>query len=162
MNITRYYATVHPEEWVNQVQTICLFNNIKQQEKDILKICKLNIDLQISIPNEINTLKELVKALKTHSTFEIYKSGCKYILDQMRFQGDDATKFLADFRSLCFKAEITNPQEIKNRLLETYSSNEFFKREFSKKISSFTPIDEIYVLCSEVISESSRVVIDDT
>ncbi|CAB4433831.1 unnamed protein product [Rhizophagus irregularis] len=161
MNMTRYYATVHPEEWVKQVQTICLIKNIRQ-ENDILNSCKLNIELQISIPNEINTLEELVKALKTHSTFEIYKSSCKYILDQMRFQGDDATKFLADFRSLCFKAEITNPQEIKNRLLETYSSNEFFKREFPMKTSGVTSINEIYRLCSEVISESSRVVIDDT
>ncbi|RGB41938.1 hypothetical protein C1646_751552 [Rhizophagus diaphanus] len=161
MIITKYYATVHPQEWVKQVQTTCLINNTRQ-ETDILKLCKLNIDLQISIPNEINTLKELVNALKTHPTFERYKSSRKYILDQMRFQGDDATKFLAEFRSLCFKAEITNPQEIKDRLLETYSSNEFFKREFPDKTSGVTSINEIYRLCSEVISDSSRVVIHDT
>lgn len=159
MNITKYDGIVHPEEWIKKVQTICLINNFRQ-EIDILKLCKLNIDPPIPIPNEINTLKELAKALKTHSTFEIYKSGCKYRLDQMRFQGDeeDATKFLADFRSLCFKAEITNPQEIKNRLLEIYSSNEFFKHKFPKRISGVTSINEIYRLCNEVILDSSKVI----
>ncbi|PKC03726.1 hypothetical protein RhiirA5_423340 [Rhizophagus irregularis] len=82
------------EEWV-------------KQERDILKLRKLNIDSPIYIPNEINTLNELSKALKTHSTFEIYKNCRMYRLDQMSFQGDndDATKFLVNFRSLCFKSE---------------------------------------------------------
>ncbi|CAB4373381.1 unnamed protein product [Rhizophagus irregularis] len=94
--------------------------NIIRQERDILKLRKLNIDSPISISNEINILNELSKALKTHSTFEIYKNGCKYRLDQMSFQDDEdnATKFLVNFRSLCFKVEIINPQEIKNHLLE--------------------------------------------
>ncbi|PKC65646.1 hypothetical protein RhiirA1_395119 [Rhizophagus irregularis] len=53
--------------------------NIIRQERDILKLRKLNIDSPISISNEINILNELSKALKTHSTFEIYKNGCKYV-----------------------------------------------------------------------------------
>ncbi|CAB4428448.1 unnamed protein product [Rhizophagus irregularis] len=82
--------------------------NIIRQERDILKLRKLNIDFPIYIPNEINTLNELSKALKTHSTFEIYKNCRKYYrLDQMSFQGDedDANKFLVNFRSFCFKSE---------------------------------------------------------
>ncbi|RGB30576.1 hypothetical protein C1646_765186 [Rhizophagus diaphanus] len=125
-----------------------LINNIRQ-ERDILKLRKLNIDSLIYIPNEINKLNELSKALITHSTFEIYKNCCKYYrLDQMSFQGDedDATKFLVNIRSLCFKAKIINPQEIKNHLLETYSSNEFFKYEFPKRISGITSMNEIYRL----------------
>ncbi|PKK56144.1 hypothetical protein RhiirC2_800654 [Rhizophagus irregularis] len=54
------------------------------------------------------------------------------------------SKFLANFRLRCLKAIITNLQEIKNRLLETYSSNEFFKHEFPKKISGVTSINELY------------------
>src|SRR5438046_6663389 len=98
-----------------------------RQERDVLKMCKLNIDPLINFPNEINTLNELTKALKAYyPTFEIYKNGCKERLDHMTFEGD-TTKFLADFRSLTDNAEITNSQEIKNRLLRTYSTNEFFK-----------------------------------
>ncbi|CAB4414904.1 unnamed protein product [Rhizophagus irregularis] len=79
----------------------------------------------------------------------------------MSFQGDedDATRFLVNFRSLCFKAEIINPKEIKNHLLETYSSNEFFKHEFPKRISGITSINEIYRLYSEIISDGSKVAI---
>jgi hypothetical protein len=157
MDITRYYGTVHPEEWLKQVQTICIINNI--EESDVLKLCKLNIDPSITIPNEINTLNELAKVLKAHSTFEIYKNDCKRRLDRMSFRGEedsDITKFLADFRSLCFKAEITCPQKIKNHLSRTYSSNEFFKNEFSKRVTGVTSIDEIYRLYIEVILDNSN------
>ncbi len=41
-------------------------------EKEILKFCKLMIDPNITIPNSINSYDELVKALKSHSTFEIF------------------------------------------------------------------------------------------
>uniref|UniRef100_A0A1D1Z045 Stromal cell-derived factor 2-like protein n=1 Tax=Anthurium amnicola TaxID=1678845 RepID=A0A1D1Z045_9ARAE len=159
-DIPKYNGTVHPEEWVKNVQAKCLLNNLRQ-EKDVLKMCKLNIALSISFPNEVNTLNELVKALKEHSTYDIYKNGCKEKLDQMTFEGGeggDTTQFLADFRSLCDFAEINNPQEIKNRLLRTYSSNEFFKNEFSRRITGVTNIDEIFKLYSDVVSDSSRVI----
>ncbi|CAB4495273.1 unnamed protein product [Rhizophagus irregularis] len=73
-------------------------------------------------------------------------------------EGGDTTAFLAEFRSHCDKAKIDNPQEIKNRLLRTYSSNEFFKNEFSKRVTGVTSIDEIYKLYSEVISDSSKAI----
>ncbi|RGB40656.1 hypothetical protein C1646_753097 [Rhizophagus diaphanus] len=56
---------------------------------------------------------------------------------------DDASKFLANFRSPCLKAIITNLQEIKKSHLETYSSNESFKHKFTKKISGVTSINEL-------------------
>src|SRR6266542_3653816 len=68
-DLPKYNATVHPEEWVKRVQAICLLNNLRQ-EKDVLKMCKLNIALSISFPNDINTLNELTKALKAHTTYE--------------------------------------------------------------------------------------------
>ncbi|EXX73094.1 hypothetical protein RirG_063320 [Rhizophagus irregularis DAOM 197198w] len=128
------------EEWV-------------KQERDILKLRKLNIDSPIYIPNEINILNELSKALKTHSTFEIYKNCRMYRLDQMSFQGDkdDALNFLSTFVRFVLKVKIINPQEIKNHLLETYSSNEFFKHEFPKRISGITSMNEIYRLYSEMV-----------
>lgn len=159
-NIPQYNATVHPEDWIREVQTVCLISNIRQ-ERDILRLCKLNIDNSITISNDISSLNELIKALKSHSTFEIYKDGIKRKLDQMKFEGSeggDTTKFLAEFRSLCDKAEIINPQEIKNRLLRSYSSNEFFKNEFSKRVTGVTSIEEIQRLYSEVISDSLKVI----
>jgi dolichyl-phosphate-mannose--protein O-mannosyl transferase len=42
--------------------------------------------------------------------------------------------------------------------LRTYSLNEFFKNEFSKRVTGVTSIDEVYRLYSEVISDSSKVI----
>ncbi len=153
-DIPKYNATVHPEEWVKQVQAICLLNNLRQ-EKDVLKMCKLNLASSITFSNEINTLHELTKALKAHPTYEIYKNGCKQKLDKMTFEGGeggDTTKFLCDH------AEITNPQEIKNRLIRTYSTNEFFKNEFARRITDVTDIDKIYKIYSDVVADSSKVI----
>ncbi|POG82881.1 hypothetical protein GLOIN_2v1469734 [Rhizophagus irregularis DAOM 181602=DAOM 197198] len=129
-----------------------------RQERDILKLCKLNINSSITVPGKCNNLNDLIKA---HPIFSIYKDGIKRKLDQMKFEGGeggDTTAFLAEFRSHCDKAEIDNPQEIKYRLLRTYSSNEFFKTEFSKRVTGVTSIDEIYKLYSEVISDSSKAI----
>ncbi|RGB41937.1 hypothetical protein C1646_791663 [Rhizophagus diaphanus] len=159
MKIPIIDGTIHPDEWVKQVQTICIINNIRQ-ERDILKICKLNIDSSITVPGECNNLNDLVKALKAHPTFSIYKDGIKHKLDQMKFEGGeggDTTAFLAEFRSHCDKAEI-DPQEIKNRLLRTYSSNEFFENEFSKRVTDVTSIDEIYKIYSEVVADSTKII----
>jgi len=160
MDIPKYNGTVHPEAWIKDVQAKCLINNLRQ-EKDVLKMCKLNIALSINFPNEINNLNELIKALKEHPTFEIFKNGCKEKLDQMIFEGGEGgntTQFLATFRSLCDNADIINPQEIKNRLLRTYSTNEFFKNEFSRRSTGVTIIDEIYRLYSDVVSDSPKVI----
>jgi hypothetical protein len=160
MEIPIYNGTVHPDEWLNQVQTRCLINNIRN-DKEILKLCKLNISLSITFPNEINTLDELSKALKAHPTFVIYKNGRKKKLDKMKFEGgedEDSTQFLSDFRSLCDNAEITNPLEIKNRLLKTYSYNDFFKNEFSRRVNGVTSLDEICKSFSDVTLDSSNVI----
>lgn len=55
MNIPIINETVNPEEWMKQVQTICIINNTRQ-ERDILKLCKLNIHSSIILPNDINSL----------------------------------------------------------------------------------------------------------
>ncbi|PKY14995.1 hypothetical protein RhiirB3_427107 [Rhizophagus irregularis] len=132
MNIPQYNGTVHPDEWVKQVQTICIINNIRQ-ERDILKLCKLNIDASINVPGECNNLNDLIKALKAHPTFSIYKDGIKRKLDQMKFEGGEA-------ENSCISSLL------KKFLL------------FSKRATGVTSIDEIYKLYNEVISDSSRAI----
>src|SRR4051812_30768852 len=114
MEIPKYNATVHPNEWIKDVQTICLIHKIKQ-ERDVLQICKLNI--AINLETEPKTLNELTEILKAHPTFDIFKNSCKEKLDKMKFEGGeggDTAQFLASFRTLCENAEITSPREVKN------------------------------------------------
>lgn len=72
------------------VQTIALVNNMNfRHEKDILNY----INSRIVINKPINIFNELIKALKTHSSFEIYKiykNSIKEKLDLMKF-GDGNT-----------------------------------------------------------------------
>jgi hypothetical protein len=158
MDITKYDATVHPKEWVNKVQAITLINNIRQ-EKDVLKLCKLHINSWIVLNEPINTLNELIKALKAHPSFELYKNSIREKLDQMKFEdGNIVIKFLAEFRLHCNNAEITDPHEIKTRLLKTYLSNEFFQNEFPKRVSEVKSIDKIFIIYSDVVSDSSKII----
>ncbi|PKC11714.1 hypothetical protein RhiirA5_373640 [Rhizophagus irregularis] len=64
-----------------------------RQERDILKLCKLNINSSITVPGECNNLNDLIKALKAHPIFSIYKDGIKRKLDQMKFE-ENKTPYL--------------------------------------------------------------------
>ncbi|GES94873.1 hypothetical protein GLOIN_2v620650 [Rhizophagus clarus] len=158
MEIPKYNATVHPDEWIKDVQTKCLIHKIRQ-ERDVLQICKLNIT--INLTTEPTTIGELTEGLKAHPTFDIFKNSCKEKLEKMKYEGGEGgntAEFLAEFRSLCNNAEITNPREVRSRLLRTYPSHEFFRNEFSNRTSDITSIDEIFRLYSEVIADSSKVI----
>ncbi|RIA98026.1 hypothetical protein C1645_850553 [Glomus cerebriforme] len=152
MKLKKYSGTVHPEEWIRQVNIYCHIKGI-ENDKKILKICKLMIDSNIIISNEINSFDELIKALKSHSTFNIYKSLCKNKLQTMKYKPkQDITKFLTNFHSLCNDAEINDPEEIKILLINSYM-NVFFNFEFIKRVDGIDSIDEIIKVYSEVVFE---------
>ncbi|CAB4434144.1 unnamed protein product [Rhizophagus irregularis] len=158
MDIIKYNATIHPDEWVKYVWTKCLIHKIKE-EKEILQLCKLNIT--INLKTEPKTLDDLIEILKAHPTFDIFKICSKEKLDKMKFEdykNDDTAQFLADFRLLCENTEIINPREIKSRLLKTNLSNKFFNNEFSRRTSDVTSIDEIYKIYSEVVADSTKII----
>src|SRR3954468_6308483 len=116
MDFPLYNATVHPNDWLNQVQTKCILAGIKN-DKEILKLCKLNISKGIQIPDDINTVSDLINALKANQSFTIFKNDSKASLDNMTFEGGDSAQFLAEFRAHCNNAEIiNNPEEIRRRL----------------------------------------------
>ena len=160
MELPKYNGTIHPEKWLKQVQAHCYLKEIESEQK-ILKICKPLIDSIITIPDEINSFDELIKALKSHSTFNIFKNSCKRTLQLMKYIPDKeenyTVKFLTKFHSLCNDAEINDSEEIKNLLLNSHS-NEFFKNEFKKKVNGTNSVDEIIKLFSDIIFEELRII----
>ncbi|RIA81100.1 hypothetical protein C1645_881789 [Glomus cerebriforme] len=164
MELPKYSGTIHPEEWLKQIQTYCYLKDIEDEQK-ILKICKLMINSTISISNEINSFNELTKALKSHTSFNIFKDSCKRKLQIMKYipeQEENYTAtFLANFCTLCNNAEINNPEEIKSLLFNTYSSNEFFKDEMIRRMdiinSKGQPLDYI----NEIVKLFNDVVFDE-
>jgi hypothetical protein len=162
MDLPKYIGTIHPDEWLKQIQTYCYLKDIADEQK-ILKICKFKIGSSINIPNDIDTLDKLIKFLKSHSTFSIFKDSCEMKLQAMRYipyeEENYTATFLANFRSLCDDAEINDPKKIKNLLLRSYSSfNVFFKNEFAKKVNGINSIDEIIKSFNDVIFEESRII----
>ena len=101
MRLPKYTGTVHPEEWLKQVQAYCYLKDIENEQK-ILKFCKFMIDSTITIPNEINSFDELIKTLKSHSSFRIFKDSRKIKLQMLKYVPEnDTVTFLANFLSLC-------------------------------------------------------------
>ena len=93
MILPKYTGTVHPEEWLKQVQAYCYLKDIEDEQK-ILKFCKFMIDTNIIIPDGIKSFDELVKALKSHPTFKIYKDSCKIIKKLKLNLGSDLENYL--------------------------------------------------------------------
>ncbi|EXX71115.1 Pmt5p [Rhizophagus irregularis DAOM 197198w] len=158
MDLPKYTGTIHPEEWVKQVQIYCYLKGIESEGK-IIKFSKLMIDYTIIIPNvnEINSFEELIKALKLHSTFSIYKNSCKRKLQLIKYipEQEDVATFLANFRSLCM--EISDHKEIITMLINSYS-NYFFKGEFIKRVEGINSVDEIFKIFSEVVFDELKII----
>jgi len=161
MDLPKYIGTIHPEEWLKQIQTHCHLKDITDEQK-ILNICKFKIGSSINIPNDINTLDKLVKTLKSHSTFNIFKDSCKMKLKAMKYipekEENYTATFLANFRSLCDDAEINDPEEIKHLLFNAYSSNEFFQNEFIKRLIGINLVEEIFKVFNEVVFEELNII----
>ncbi|RIA89351.1 hypothetical protein C1645_824979 [Glomus cerebriforme] len=86
MEFPKYNATCYPNEYIKQMTAHCKINKITN-EQEILEFCKLIIDSTITFPNEINSLDELVMALKLHLTFNIFKNTYK---KKLKFLNDVA------------------------------------------------------------------------
>src|SRR5581483_1005843 len=115
------------------------------------------------IPNQINSYDELINVLKSHSSFNFFKESCKLKLQTMKYvpekEENYISTFIAKFRSLCYDAEINNdPEEIKTLLYNMYSSNEFFKNEFLKRINRINLVDEIIKVFGDVVLDKSRTI----
>ncbi|CAB4390737.1 unnamed protein product [Rhizophagus irregularis] len=170
MELPKYNGNIHPEEWLKQVQTHCYLKGV-ENEIQILKICKLMIDSTIIIPKDINSFDELIKSLKSHTTFTIFKNSCKRKLQLMKYnpgkEENYTASFLANFRSLCNYAEINDPDELKTLLVNSYS-NYFFKIEFAKRVDNIDPkespyyIDELVKLFNEVILDELKIIKSDS
>ena len=115
-----------------------------------------------NIPNEINSIDELITSLISHPTFDIFKNTCKEKLKFLKYisekEGGNTCTFLSNFRSLCNNAEINDPEEIKNLLFKTFPQNEFYKLEFTKRVNDVNSVDEILKVFSDVVFDELNII----
>src|SRR3954451_24839894 len=107
----------------------------------------------------MNNVGDLINALKAHQGFTVFKNDSKAKLNNMTFEGGDTAQMLANLRALCNNIEIiNNPEEIRRCLLNTSSTNDFFRNEFSKRVTRSTSVDDMFKIYSDVMSDDYKII----
>jgi hypothetical protein len=162
MDSQKYDGTIHPDEWIKQIRIFCYFNKV-QNEQEIVRFCKSMVHSTIDINNleEINTFSSLSDALKSHITFKILKDTCKRQLQVLKFtpeiHGGDAAKFISYFNAKCFSAEINDLEEQKRLLFHCFS-DDFFRKEFNKKMHDIDSKEVLLQVFNDIVTEYSRLI----
>ena len=110
-----------------------------------LIIAKSLVDSTIKLPAKIDNFEELGNALKEDVSFTIFKNTNKRKLQSLKYiperEGGDTSKFISDFRKLCYNAEINDMEEQAKHVYQSLNNDllfELFKRK--EKINSINEL----------------------
>ncbi|RIA85405.1 hypothetical protein C1645_830840 [Glomus cerebriforme] len=161
MDPPRFNGTNHPHMWIKQIRSFCYLKQIKN-EKDILEFSIGMVDVPIKNPEKIKKLDDLVEALKSHISFTVFKNSSKRKLNLLKYvterDGGNTAKFVAEFRSLCFDAEITDLEEQKKYLFHTVP-NDFFRNTFiNRKMDKINSLDDLIKMFEDIVQEESQLI----
>jgi hypothetical protein len=163
MKPPNYDGTIHPEEWIKQIRLFCQLNQITT-DKEILKICKLLINSNINISqHNINSIDKLIKVLKDNPFHIMFKNTAKRKLQYMNYvsekDGGDTVKFIRDFCSLCYDAEINEEiNEVKKYLKGAFQNNMLLRMKIDNKMENIESMNELVKKFDEIISEQNQIV----
>ncbi|GBC08605.1 hypothetical protein RclHR1_08250002 [Rhizophagus clarus] len=161
MEPPKYDGTIHPEEWIRQILLFCHLKQITT-DQEILKICKLVIDPKINVSHHINTIDELIKALKQDIFFIISKDDAKRKLSSMKYisenDGGNHIKFMKEFLTYCYNAEVYKEiNEMKKYLCKTLKDNRFLQKEFVNKVESVDSTNELIKNFEEIVFKQTLI-----
>ena len=159
MDIPKYDGNIHPDEWMDEVNKY--FKLKKINVNNYLEAVILFVDSSIKLPAEINSFEKLRKALKEDISFTVFKNTNKRKLQLLKYvpekKGGDTSKFISNFRKLCYNAEINDIVEQTKYFCHSFPNDrflfEFFKRE--EKISS---MNDLFKKFEEIITEESNLI----
>ncbi|CAI2162090.1 19714_t:CDS:2 [Funneliformis geosporum] len=167
MSPPKYDGNIHPDEWINDFQN---YFNLKKKldADDYLDYAISLVDPIIKLPTGIDDFEKLRKALKDDISFTIFKNTNQRKLQLLKFipesEVGETSKFISNFRKLCYNAEINDIEEQKNyfylTLRNDYISNEFYKK--MKNIKSTNELIEkfdknIFINESNLIRKGSTI-----
>src|SRR6266480_1922347 len=162
MDIPKYDGNVHPDEWINDVQTYLRFRN--SPYPDYYFTLTPLVDSTISLPTGINSLEKFRNALKQDISFTIFKNTNKGKLQSLKYiperEGGKTSKFISNFRKLCYNAEINDIAEQKKYLYKSLPMNHFnfISTEFHKKMRDVNSINELIKEFDDIVLEESDLV----
>ncbi|RIA82713.1 hypothetical protein C1645_834942 [Glomus cerebriforme] len=134
MNFSKYDGNIHPDEWINDIQT---HNSLWDADHErILK------DISFTIFKNMN--KRKLQSLK-------------YVPER---KGGDTSKFISTFRKLCYNAEINDLKEQKKYLFKSLPNNHFdyISSEFYKKMKNVNSTNELIKEFEDIILEESNLI----
>ncbi|CAG8551651.1 12973_t:CDS:2 [Funneliformis caledonium] len=160
MELPTYDGNIHPNIWLKQVQAHCFLKQITKDE-EILKFAKLVINPTIDIPKDIATLNELVNALKKDISFTIFKNTNVWKLQLLKYvpdkEGGETSKFISNFRQLCYNAEINDIKEQMKYLSQSFP-NGYFLTEFFKRRERINHMNVLIKEFEEIVMDESKLI----
>uniref|UniRef100_U9UG73 MIR domain-containing protein n=2 Tax=Rhizophagus irregularis (strain DAOM 181602 / DAOM 197198 / MUCL 43194) TaxID=747089 RepID=U9UG73_RHIID len=121
MDIPKYDGNIHPDEWINDIQK---YLKLRYTGDNYLNIAISLVDSNIiSLPTNIDSFEELRNTLKEDISFTVFKCTNKRLLELLKYipekEGGNTSKFISDFRKLCYNSEINDIREQKNYFCNT-------------------------------------------
>src|SRR2546430_13460863 len=117
MDFPKYDGNIHPDEWINNIQKYSYFLCTKYHLNS-LEVAISLVDSTIKLPDKIHNDEELRNALKEDISFTVFKNTNERMLQSLKYvpenRGGNTSKFVSEFRKLCYNAEINDIEEQKN------------------------------------------------
>ena len=161
MDLQKYDGNVHPDEWLIDLQT---YFNLKNEGIVTINNAISLVDSAIKLPNGIDDIEKLRKALKKDVSFKIFKNTNKRKLQSLKYiperKGGDTSKFISTFRKLCYNAEINDKERKKKYLYQSLQDKQFdyMLNEFYDKMKNVNQINEIIERFEDIVLEESNLI----
>ncbi|PKY13345.1 hypothetical protein RhiirB3_518719 [Rhizophagus irregularis] len=168
MDFPKYDGNIHPDEWINDIQKYLRFLNIN--DGDCLKIAISFVDPIITLPNRIDSFEKLRNALREDISFKVFKCTNKKLLELLKYipekEGGNTSKFISNFRKLCYNAEINDIGEQKNYFcyalpkLSNVNGNNCYDYflEFIKRWEKIKSMNDLINEIEEIVSIESNLI----
>ncbi|RGB29995.1 hypothetical protein C1646_794527 [Rhizophagus diaphanus] len=161
MKLSKYDGNIHPDKWINDIQK---YLALKQYDDDYLNIAISLVDSSIiSLPTKINSFEELRNALKEDISFTVFKCTNKSLLESLKYipekEGGTTSKFISDFRKLCYNSEINDIEEQKNYFCNTlYNNNYCYLLEFINRRKKINSMNDLIKEFTEIIADELNLI----
>ncbi|CAG8559001.1 11886_t:CDS:2 [Funneliformis caledonium] len=159
MYIPKYDGNIHPDEWINDIHNYYRKENI--EENEYLHYAIPLVDPIIKLPSRINSFEKLCSALKDDISFTVFKNTnlrklrlLKYVPER---EGGETSKFISNFRKLCYNAEI-NDIEKQNKYLLLSLPNDYFITEFLWRNKNIKTMNELIKEFEEIVMDDSNLI----
>src|SRR6185437_10957759 len=121
------------------------------------------VDSTIKLPTGIDGFEKLRSALKENVSFTVFKNMNKRRLQSLKYiperKGGDTSKFISNFRKLCYNAEINDIEEQKN-FLHRSLPNDYFLSEFIKRKEQINSMNDLFKEFEAIVAEESNLIRD--